>query len=212
MALEALMASPTKPFVHHAGHDLESLLNTILTVCHYTVGPNGKLRKDSSDDSEDGEDSSNVKLNHWFIEGDRTDLAVWKTATLEAFNTFIQPALPAYWQDFAPYLQRLINATWADKPFIEKPNTATHQGYRNILTEALNYYVQHETSPLSPYASFTPAKRQRADDTEKARGAGKRQRIGSSVSFIPRDNHYHYLQSFNESGVFVSSATDNLGK
>ena len=197
MSLEALMSSPTTPFVHHAGHDLESLLNTILTVCHYTVSPNGQLRK-----HETAEDSK-IKLNHWFVEGDRTDLAVWKTATLEAFNTFIQPALPAYWQDFAPFLQLLINATWADKPFIEKPNTATHQGYRNILTEALNYYVQHETSPLSPYASFTPAKCQRADNTEKAHSASKRQRTGSSVSFIPRDNHYHYLQSFNESGVFI---------
>ena len=200
------MSSPTAPFVHHAGHDLESLLNTILTVCHYTVGPNGELRQNTNEDSE------KIKLNHWFVEEDRTDLAVWKNATLEAFKTFIQPVLPEYWQDFAPYLRRLIESTWADKPFIEHPNKATHQRYRDILTEALNYYTKYETAPLAAYAFVPPSKRLRTDDTESTHGASKRRRMGSSVDFVPRDNNYHYLQSFNESGVFVSAAIDNLKK
>ena len=199
MSLEALMSSPTTPFVHHAGHDLESLLNTILTVCHYTVGPNGQLRK-----HETAEDSK-IKLNHWFVKGDRTDLAIWKMATLEAFNTFIQPSLPEYWQDFAPFLRRLVEATWENKPFIEHPNKATHQKYRIILTDALKHYIKTETAPLAAYASIPPAKRLRPKDDEPDHGS-KRQRTGANVSFIPRGNSYHFLHSYNESGVFAPTA------
>lgn len=198
------MSSPTTPFVHHAGHDLESLLNTILTVCHYTVGPNGQLRKHNN------AGDSKLKLNRWFVEEDRTDLAIWKTATLKAFNTFVKPALPAYWQDFAPFLHRLIETTWNNKPFIEHPNSATHQNYRNILTDALNYYIRNETDALAPYAFVPPAKRLRPEDNEPVHG-GKRQRTdtGSSVTFIPRDNRYHYLYSYNESGIFAPTPVND---
>ncbi|KJA21040.1 hypothetical protein HYPSUDRAFT_120945, partial [Hypholoma sublateritium FD-334 SS-4] len=105
MAIEALMSSPTKPYLPHGRHDLEALLNTILTVCHYTEGPGGELRKHN------GDGDKTLKLNRWFVEVDLVDLAIWKTATLEAFNTFIGLALPIYWQDFAPYIHRLIEAT-----------------------------------------------------------------------------------------------------
>ncbi len=43
MAIEALKPTPDNLFRHHAGHDLECLLNTMLTVCHYTVGPGGQI-------------------------------------------------------------------------------------------------------------------------------------------------------------------------
>lgn len=209
MALEALMSSPAKPYIPHGGHDLEALLNTMLTVCHYTEGP-GELCKINS------ERDKKLKLNRWFVEAELTDLAIWKTATLEAFNTFIKPALPVYWQDFAPYLYRLIEATWKDKPFIENPNSAMHQAYRNILTQALNHYNKTEADLPAVYAVIPAGKCQRTEESQSQLHGGKRQRtdvdpdVDPGSIIIPRNNDRHYLESFTESGLWLDTPSTSI--
>lgn len=153
MAIKPLFAaSEGTEFKHNAGHNLESLLNTMLTVCLYTTGPCGELREDSIKPRE------LIKMNEWFIEKDRGRLAAVKSITLEAFSTYIAPKLPNYWTDFTPYLHRLINATWRKMPYIEQPNSATYEAYRSILKEALLKYAQEENVPLGPYASILTPK------------------------------------------------------
>lgn len=195
MALEALMhtETPTKPFKHHAGHDLECLLNTMITICHYTVGP-GKLREAVAGDER-------IQLNKWFTNANRVDLAATKSIILEAFNSFIKPVLPKYWEDFAPFLFRLIQVTWKNKPFMECENTATHQAYRDILKEALAKYTLEEKDPPAAYA-FVPMAKRPIEDSRSHRRS-KRSRLGSAAggtsTLLPRRSASHFLESFTES-------------
>ncbi|KJA13689.1 hypothetical protein HYPSUDRAFT_114335, partial [Hypholoma sublateritium FD-334 SS-4] len=104
MAIKSLKPTQNNLFRHHAGHDLECLLNTMLTICHYTNGPSGNLRQAITGDEE-------ITLNRWFVTDNRLQLATLKSITLEAFELLILPYLPHYWADFAPFLHRLIEAT-----------------------------------------------------------------------------------------------------
>ena len=157
MAIEALMPTKDKSFRHQAGHDLECLLNTILTVCHYTIGPSGQLHEAVEGDQD-------IKFNSWFTMGNQLELASTKSITLEAFNTFVQPILPQYWQDFTLFLRRLIQGTWKDKPYLEHPNVATHQAYHDILKEALAKYILEERNLPVVYAFVPKAKHPIEDD------------------------------------------------
>lgn len=196
MAIESLLSTPDKPFIHHAGHDLEGLLNTILTICHYTVGPGGQLRRAVVGDED-------IQLNHWFTKETRLGLACSKSITLEAFDTCIKSALPQYWLDFAPFLQRLIQATWNGYPYLENPNIATHQAYRKILTDALDMYNREEDSMPAAYAFVPAAKRLAESDTQQPPQSFKRQRTDSGPSphiMLPdRRSDTHYLESYAES-------------
>ena len=145
------MPAPKSEFNHRGGHDLECLLNTMLAICHYTVGPGGQLRKPIPGDE-------NIKLNEWFTIHNRVGLAASKSTTLEAFKTFVEPALPEYWKDFSPYLQCLIKATWDTMPYLEKPNIATYKSYQIILEEALAYYTHNKGERPSVYASVPNTK------------------------------------------------------
>ncbi|KJA18733.1 hypothetical protein HYPSUDRAFT_115895, partial [Hypholoma sublateritium FD-334 SS-4] len=104
MPLESLWMSPNTPFTHRAGHDLEGLLSTIITVCNYTSGPAGQLRAPLPGDED-------MLINVWFTKEKRRYLACLKSIHLEAFDEAIQPSLPKYWEDFAPFIQRLIDVT-----------------------------------------------------------------------------------------------------
>jgi hypothetical protein len=197
MAIEALMSTPKKPFIHKAGHDLECLLNTILTLCHYTTGPCGQLR-------EIVPNSEKVKLNEWFITDDWCALAAAKSITLEAFETFIGPALPDYWKDFTPFLKRLINTTWDNKPFIECRNVATHEAYRNILKDALNKYTLEEKTLLGHYASVPSKKRPFNSEADQVFRNSKRLRQSESGGpsqkrLRPRHPVSQFLESYQES-------------
>jgi hypothetical protein len=145
------MSTSERLFVHHARHDLECLLNTIVALCHYTTGPCGQLCKIVLNSEE-------IKLNDWFTTDDQRALATIKLITLEAFETFITLALPDYWKDFTPFLQCLINVTWNNKPFLQCPNVATHEAYHNILKDALNKYTLEEKTSLGLYASVPEKK------------------------------------------------------
>jgi hypothetical protein len=41
-----------------------------------------------------------------------------------------------YWKPFAPYLERLVSATWPDKNLF-MPSSASHKVFKDILNEAL---------------------------------------------------------------------------
>lgn len=131
MTIESLLLTLNKPFIHHSGHNLEGLLNTILTICHYTVGPSGQLYKAIAGDED-------IQLNHWFTKETHLGLACSKLITLKAFNTCIKPVLLEYWLDFAPFLQRLIQVMWKGYPYLKSPNIANHQAYHKILLDALD--------------------------------------------------------------------------
>lgn len=161
MAIETLKLPLDSPLQLHAGHDLESLLHTMLAICTYTTGPGGQLR---AGPTKSNKTANGIKLNEWFSIANRNILAEKKAGTLEAFNSFIKPHLTEYWQDFAPYLERLINATW-DKPRLyEAPNVATHKAYRDVLMDALDKYTQEEPQKLAVYAFVPKAKRPISDN------------------------------------------------
>lgn len=199
MAIEALKSSPEEQFQHHAGHDLESLLHTMITICHYTVGPGGKLREPKPEN-----EAKKIKLNEWFTTADRMGLASVKMLTLEAFDTFIEKHVPTYWQDFTPFLKRLIDATWNSKPFIEAHNVATHKAYRDILKEALAKYTLEEKTPLAVYAFVPKAKRPNPTNNSSLRQS-KRQRpnnvegSSSELELLPRRPVSQYLENYRES-------------
>ncbi len=143
MAIEALKPTPDNLFRHHAGHDLECLLNTMLTVCHYTVGPGGKLRQATC------EADKKIPLNKWFVQ-------MIDSNWLAPHRTVLAP----YWADFAPFLQRLIKATYKEMPYLTADNIATHKAYRDILQEALEKYEREEGDKYAVYAGVPASKRQ----------------------------------------------------
>ncbi|KAF8872015.1 hypothetical protein CPB84DRAFT_1854704 [Gymnopilus junonius] len=151
MAIESLVTATGKSFRHHARHDLESLLNLMLTLCVYMTRPSGQLHVPVKGDQL-------IKFNKWFNISDRLDLTIAKSSTLNAFDLLIKPHLPIYWQDFAPFLSRLINITWSDKPILMNPNCATHQAYHDILKEAVAMYSTEEKSKLALYAILSKQK------------------------------------------------------
>ncbi|KAF8342367.1 hypothetical protein F5887DRAFT_887411 [Amanita rubescens] len=181
------MLAPLPGFVHTPGHDLESLLHSMLTICHYTIAASGKHRQPVPGDER-------INLNLWFSTKDLDQLACTKSLTLEAFNTRIKPCLPPYWQDFAPFLARLIKATWGENyPYIEHPNIATHTAYRDILKEALEMYAQIDKNTPCVYALVPSTKRPRE---EPAHNPDRRTR--TRWERTARRASIHYLESHVE--------------
>lgn len=157
MSIEALLGGISGTYKHNPGHDLESLLYTILTICHYTIGPGGQLREAKSE-------KKTIELNKWFTTANRQDLANAKTVTLLSFDRYIKEGLAPYWDDFAQFLQQLVNVTWdpTTRTLLGTPNIATHAAYRDILLKALAFYEKEETGPLAPYAVVPTGKRSRS--------------------------------------------------
>lgn len=157
MSIQALLSGTSGRYKHCAGHDLESLLYTILTICHYTIGAGGQLRQAKTE-------TKSIELNKWFTTADRRDLANAKTVTLQAFDTYIKDGLAPYWNDFGQFLQQLVNVTWDPKArtLLETPNIATHAAYRDILLRALMFYEKEETGAPAAYAVVPRGKRSRS--------------------------------------------------
>ncbi|KAF9470602.1 hypothetical protein BDN70DRAFT_821141 [Pholiota conissans] len=193
MAIKALRPTPEQMFRHHAGHDLECLMYTMLTICMYTTGP-GELRKPEKVDN-----NKDFNFNSWFHTADRQALASLKWLTLSVPNLFIKPFIPKYWEDFVPFLMELIDATWEkDKNYLENPNIATHQAYRDILKRALAKYTEEEDDKLlAPYAAIPPKlpeKRPSEDNQPSQRS--KRLRLNTSTT-VPRNPILQSLSSVN---------------
>ena len=199
MSLEALKPSAAGDFRHRPGHDLESLLHTMLIICTYTNGPGGNLREYvKPDDDDDG-----IKLDEWFGASSRKKLVEAKTFTLEAFNSFIQPHLPDYWQDFGPFLERLINATWDQQRLYEANNIATHEVYRVILKDALVKYNAEEKKELSVYAAYPKPKRTINNialrQSKRLRTGNDEHQATESVELLPRRIQSEFLEDYAES-------------
>ncbi|KJA23319.1 hypothetical protein HYPSUDRAFT_201598 [Hypholoma sublateritium FD-334 SS-4] len=184
MAIEALISTSSANYQHHPGHDLESLLYTILTICHYTTGAGGQLRESKTE-------SKAIEFNKWFTTAVRKDLANTKTITLLSFETYIKTGLAPYWDDFAQFLKQLVNVTWDStaRTLLETPNIATHAAYRNVLLKALAFYEKEEKELPALYAVVPRGKRSRA--YQYALPQSKRPRLGhtevsSSEMILPR--------------------------
>lgn len=197
MPIESLWRASKSPFTYRAAHDLEGLLSTIITICNYTSGSGGQLRVFKAGDED-------MLMNSWFTQEKTRKLACDKSIHLEAFSTCIQDDLPKYWEDFAPYLQRLVDATWNDKPFVRMPTVATHEAYRIILLEALDYYNMKEQALPAPYAVVSTS-RQRSKLGPNVNTSRKRQREDDDTNgnsdgpaIRPRSPRPHFLSSFNE--------------
>ncbi len=189
----SLFGCPTqRSFTHCAAHDLEALLSTIITVCNYTTGPGGQLRTPVKGDED-------IPINSWFTKEKIRELACNKSIHLEGFDQTILPFLPPYWEDFAPYLQRLIDATWDAKPFLTQPNTASHQAYRTILSDAISMYQRTEQALPAHYAVTPIAKHPREPSSH---ASNKRQYTETNDNHQPQDQHDfipHYLESYDKS-------------
>lgn len=205
MAIEALRGGAAGGhYRHHSGHDLESLLYTILTICHYTVGAGGQLREAKTESKE-------IELNVWFTTAERGQLAKEKAITLQAFTTYLKDGLSPYWADFAEYLQDLIKVTWdtSGVSLIEKPNIATHAAYRNILQRALNLYDHEETASLAHYAVVPKAKRALVNQfLPQAKRARLDNADSSLETLLPRPDIVQSFQDYRPS-IETSSTEDS---
>ena len=191
MAIESLKPAKDGRFRHHAGHDLECLLNTMLTICHYTEGPVGQLRQAKEEDKD-------ISLNKWFVLENPLSLAKEKSITLEAFDLLILPHLPAYWQDFAPFLQRLIQATYSGMPYLMADNISTHKAYRKILNGALDKYTKEEEGRYSVYASVPLLGKRPSDEQLPGHSSCKKPRRegGDATPSVQSDAAPHFLESY----------------
>ena len=208
MAIEALKPTPENLFQHHAGHDLECLLNTMLTVCHYTVGPSGKLRQATC------EADKKIPLNKWFVQDDRFELACQKMVILETPLLLIEPYLPPYWADFAPYLQRLIKATYSEMPYLTADNIATHKAYREILQEALEKYELEEGEKYAVYASVPRPSPKRQREEPSTNTTKRRRRTDDPVQpqqIVLHPLELHFLESFDKFGGSRAEHTPSPG-
>jgi hypothetical protein len=124
MPLAALDKSNCGKYIHGPSHDLESLLQTALGVVTFTNGPCGKFRAPTE----------HVPLARWYNEIDREQLLKDKRIDLIDYNKDIEGYFPEYWKPLAPYLRRLVSATW---PNISSQSFATHKVFKDIIEEAL---------------------------------------------------------------------------
>lgn len=165
----------------------------MLTICHYTTGPAGQMRHPAIGDE-------SMRLNKWFLTADREDLACTKSITLEAYKTRIHPRLPAYWQDFSPFLERLVRATWKDMPYLEHPNIATHEAYSAILLDALRFFEGKEKPspyPTRPVSTRLPKRPPEVSSQEQP----SKTQCGNQGTPIPLPlSRMHHFESFDDDG------------
>ena len=157
MPLASLDEENRGKYIHSPAHDLESLLHTIFGVVSFTVGPCGQIRQ--LDD--------HVPHARWYNEPDLEQLLKDKQIDLIFYDRGISNHLPDYWKPFSPYLRRLVHATWPKMPTLSE-SAATHDAFREILKEALEYFAT--TNPPetpAPYARITAPKRSRSPSGDR---------------------------------------------
>jgi len=124
MPLAALDKSNRSKYIHGPAHDLESLLQTALGIVTFTKGPCGNFRAPTD----------HVPIARWYNEIDREQLLKDKKIDLIDYETEIEGHFTEYWKPFAPYLRRLVSATWS---VTSMSNHASHKVFKDILEEAL---------------------------------------------------------------------------
>lgn len=149
MPLTALDKANRGKYIHGPNHDLESLLQTALGIVCFTTGPCGKVRLSTD----------HVPTSRWFNDVDREQLFKDKMVDLLLYDREIDQYVTEYWKPFAPYLRRLVKATWPDRtPPLS--SHASHEVFKGILTEALVALKKLAEEPAK-YASRVTQKRGR---------------------------------------------------
>ena len=149
MALESLQWEDTADFTHEPRHDLESLFYVILTICTYVDSP-GCLRS-----AIPVEDERSLCLNEWWATLDGNLLARNKASHMTSLEHCVLQRLPPYWDDFHKYLIELRDAIWPGNSYVlDVKNSATHDKFLSILTEARDMYRDCGEVPC-PYAPIS---------------------------------------------------------
>ena len=165
MSIASLLNLPTD-FIYLEVDNLESILYTILVVCTYTNGPAMLCFSIPEEQS--------IPMNRWFYESSQKELAHWKDNTLSYFRKHIEPRLPKYWNDFAPYLKWFIDACWESPTcFLDQPNIATHDKFIKILDDTICHYETNGKQAISyayipPTADISPSAKQHHHEGEVA--------------------------------------------
>lgn len=158
MPLTALDRSYRGRYIHGPTHDLESLLQTTFAFMCFTTGPCGQVRQPAD----------RVPTSRWFNEIDREQLLKDKVADLVLYDTEIEEHITDYWKPFAPYLRRLVKATWPTLPPLL--SQATHKEFKKILEEAL-VAIKKVPERRAKYApvNHVPQKRPRSPKVDESR-------------------------------------------
>jgi hypothetical protein len=155
MPLDALNKSNCGKYVHSPAHDLESLLQTALGIVTFTNGPCGNFRAQTD----------HVPMARWYNEIDREQLLKDKRIDLITYNTEIEGHLTEYWKPFAPYLHRLVLATWPERS-PPMSSQASHKVFKDILEEALKAIKTLAEVP----ANYAPSSQKRARTLDSDEG------------------------------------------
>ena len=191
MPLAALDKRKRGKFIHSPADDLESLLQTALSVVCFTTGPCGALC----------EPDERVPTSRWFNETDREQLFKDKSYDLMEYEEEIEAHITEYWKPFVPYLRRLVALTWPVAGCKIGPSVATHEEYKTILKEALQAMKKGRETPAN-YA-ITIIKRQKRGRLSKAEAgrypyAMKFSR-GQNCERIPRFLEIKHLSTWKDS-------------
>jgi hypothetical protein len=141
MAIEALLGT-NPPFIHKPQHDLESILYIILYICTFVQGPGLPLHNPDIL-------RLSLPICSWFNNDEIREIGYHKLAHLECYSTAILPNFTPYWDDFAPYVEDLINACFPAKASL--PNELQYAQVLGILEKA--YDAVGEPSNLTEQVS-----------------------------------------------------------
>ena len=187
MPLAALDKSNRDKYIHGPAHDLESLLQTALGVVTFTNGPCGNFRAPTD----------HVPMARWYNEIDREQLLKDKSIDLITYNKEIEGHFTEYWKPFAPYLRRLVSATWPERT-PPMSSQASHKAFKDILEEALRALKTLSEVP----AKYAPnrQKRARTSDNDEGRYPYKYRRGDSPFSErLPRPADIKELSQWQDS-------------
>jgi hypothetical protein len=187
MPLAALDKSNCGNYIHGPAHDLESLLQTALGIVTFTNGPCGKFRAPTD----------HVPMARWYNEIDREQLLKDKRIDLITYEKEIEGHFPEYWKPFAPYLRRLVLATWP-RETLPMSSQASHKLFKDVLEEALKSLKMFAEVPAK-YASYSQ-KRARTSNNQAGRYPYKYSRgDGPSSERLPRPTDVKQLSQWKDS-------------
>jgi hypothetical protein len=158
MPLAALDKSNRGKYIHGPAHDLEALLQTALGIVTFTNGPCGNFRAQTD----------HIPMARWYNEIDREQLFKDKCIDLIMYNNEIEGNLTEYWKPFAPYLRRLVAATWPEKT-PPMSSQASHKVFKDILEEALKALKTLAEVPAKYASNRDRQKRARTSDNDNGR-------------------------------------------
>jgi hypothetical protein len=187
MPLDALDKSNCGKYIHGPAHDLESLLQTALGIVTFTNGPCGKFRALND----------HVPMARWYNEIDREQLLKDKSIDLITYEKEIEGHFTEYWKPFAPFIRRLVSATWSERT-PPMSSQASHKVFIEILEEALEALKTLAEAP----AKYAPnyQKRARTSNNDEGRYPYKYSRGDGSLSErLPRPANIKEFSQWQDS-------------